>query len=49
MTPQELHQAHLMSLILQRDEIVQRLMELNDQIKEFKASSDYIKAKPVVQ
>lgn len=36
MTPQELHEAHLMSLILQRDEIVQRLMELNSQIKEFK-------------
>lgn len=36
MTPQELHEAHLMSLILQRDDIVQRLMDVNEQIKEFK-------------
>ena len=43
MTPIQLYEAHLMSLILQRDDIVSRLIDVNEQIKEFK------KTKPVVQ
>ena len=34
MTPQELHDAHRMSLILQRDEYHTRIAEINKQLKE---------------
>lgn len=34
MSPAELHEAHRMSLILQRDEYVKRIAEINDQLKE---------------
>jgi hypothetical protein len=36
MTPAELYQAHLMSLILQRDDLIERLAEVNEQIVQFK-------------
>jgi len=36
MTPSQLQLAHLTSLILQRDEIVDHLAEVNAQIKDFK-------------
>lgn len=34
MTPQQLHDAQRMSLILQRDDLVQRIEDLNKQIAE---------------
>ena len=36
MTPFQLYQAHMMSLILQRDDLIERLIEVNEQIVQFK-------------
>lgn len=36
MTPQELHDAQRMSLILQRDDYVERIAKINEQLEELK-------------
>ena len=36
MTPQQLHDAQRMSLILQRDDYVERIAKINEQLEELK-------------